>query len=193
MKIYCISDTHFFHKNMVKFENRPEDFTNQIVHSWNSMVKESDLVIHLGDVIFGPDKGNALTLIMKRLNGRKILCRGNHDSYPEAAWGDWEWFMARGFNFVCDHFVYQDLAFSHAPLTPLPVQSPQNFGQEVRLNIHGHFHRGATRLPQAGQETTFTDKYYNYQYYQANKEKYKLVQIEDELRPFSLEEILLWP
>lgn len=99
--------------------------------------------------------------------------------------------MERGFDFVCDYFVYKDLAFSHAPLTPLPMQGIRGVGKPVNLNIHGHFHRGHTRLPQSkDDQSTFKDEFYDYQYYKANKNKYHLVQIEDELRPFALEEIL---
>ena len=190
-KIWVIADTHFFHANIIKFENRPLDNVEQIITNWNKVVADEDLVIHLGDVIFGMNKDKVLPELIKRLKGKKILCRGNHDSYPESKWGNWDWFMERGFDFVCDYFVYKDLAFSHAPLTPLPFQGLRGLGKPVNLNIHAHFHRGHTRIPQPGEdESKFQDEFYDYKYYVANKEKYRLVQIEDELRPFSLEEVL---
>ena len=155
------------------------------------MVSDRDLVIHLGDVIFGENKDIELPKLMQRLNGKKILCRGNHDSYPESKWGNWDWFMERGFEFVCDYFVYRDMAFSHAPLTPLPIQGIRGLGKPVNLNIHGHFHRGHTRLPQNEVDAKeFADEFYDYKYYSANKDKYKLVQIENELRAFLFEELL---
>lgn len=84
MKIFVIADTHFYHKNIVKFENRPLDNVEQIIANWNKAVRPDDLVIHLGDVIFGLNKDTVLPDLMKRLMGKKILCRGNHDSYPES-------------------------------------------------------------------------------------------------------------
>lgn len=192
MKIFVIADTHFFHENIIKFEKRPLDNVEQIINNWNRVVGDDDLVIHLGDVIFGLEKSVKLPTIMAMLRGKKILCRGNHDSYPESKWGDWDWFMERGFDFVCDYFVYKNMAFSHAPLTPLPMQGIRGLGKQVDVNIHGHFHRGHTRLPQTKlEEAEFKDEFYDYQYYKVNKDKYKLVQVEDELRPFSLEEILI--
>lgn len=186
MKIFVVSDTHFYHENIIKFENRPLDNVEQIIKNWNSMINDHDIVIHLGDVIFGHGKDVELPKLMARLNGRKILTRGNHDSYPESKWGSWDWFMERGFDFVCDYFIYGDIAFSHAPLTPLPFQSPNNYKEPVRLNIHGHLHRGNVRGNE-GQE----DRFFDVNYFLENKDKYKLVQIEDELRPFTLEELTL--
>ena len=55
MKIWIIADTHFYHENIIKFENRPLDNVEQIIANWNKVVADEDLVIHLGDVIFGKD------------------------------------------------------------------------------------------------------------------------------------------
>lgn len=182
MNIFIISDTHFNHKNIIKYENRPEDFNEVIITNWNKLVKKEDLVIHLGDVIFGIERTKHLPEIMGRLNGKKILARGNHDE------NDWQWYMERGFDFVCDYYVYKGIAFSHAPITPLPPQTLFNHGEPVDLNIHGHFHRGRHRNPIDNK--SYTDTFYDFKYWQENQDKYKLVQIEDELRPFSLEEVL---
>lgn len=191
MKIFVIGDTHFYHKKLEEVEKRPIDATEQIITNWNKLVRDDDLVIHLGDVIFGLEKNTKLPVIMSMLKGKKILCRGNHDSYPESKWGDWDWFMDRGFDFVCDYFVYKNMAFSHSPLTPLPRQGLGAQEEAVTLNIHAHFHRGHTRLPQSKLEASeFKDEFYDYKYYSENKDKYKLVQIEDELRPFALEELI---
>ncbi len=182
MNIFVISDTHFYHENIKKYENRPEDFNELLIANWNKMVKWNDTVIHLGDVIFGIGKKEKLKSLMTSLNGKKILALGNHDNEK------WDYYMDNGFDFACDYYVYRGLAFSHAPLTPLPVQTQYNHGKLVDLNIHGHFHRGKHRNP--AENLDYKDEYYDYKYWQNNKEKYRLVQIEDELRPFSLEEIL---
>jgi len=191
MKIWVISDTHWKHKNIIKYENRPLDHNEQIVANWCKLVAPDDLVIHLGDVIFGENKQGDLKEILAKLPGKKILCRGNHDGYPTSKWGDWEWYLDCGFDAVTDYFVYQDLAFSHAPLTPLPTTARYGYGQEVRLNIHGHFHRGSHRKPHEGEDdAAFEDQFYDYKYYKEHKKKYHLVQIEDTLSPFLLDDII---
>lgn len=184
MKIFIISDTHWNHENIKKYENRPENFNEVIIRNWQKLVSPEDLVIHLGDVIFA--RAIELPSIMAQLPGRKILCRGNHDGKGI------EYYMEKGFDVVVDYFVYDNIAFSHAPLTPLPYQTAKEKGKDstfskkiVDLNIHGHFHRGKHRG-----KPGFLDKYYEWDYYNSWRKKYHLIQIEDELRPFSLEEVL---
>ena len=191
MKIFIISDTHFNHENIKKFEGRPDDFNEQIIKNCNKAISPNDLLIHLGDVIFGMDKEKNLPAIIHSIPGKKILCRGNHDGYKTSKWGDWKWFMQSGFDTVVDYFIYENISFSHAPLTPLPMQGLKNYNSPVELNIHGHFHRGHTRLPQKEQDKeTFTDEFYNYKYYNTFKEKYHLIQIEDTFAPVLLDDIL---
>lgn len=182
MKIWIIADTHFYHENIKKFQGRPDDFNEQIIKNWNKLVQHDDLVIHLGDVIFGLNKEQTLPNIMATLPGKKVLCRGNHDLNPTI------WYMERGFDFVCDYFVSEDIAFSHAPLTPLPPQTMVNDQRVVKWNIHGHFHKSKDR--DITENSTHIDKYYDGNYFKAHKEKYILLQIEDTLAPAALEEVL---
>jgi calcineurin-like phosphoesterase family protein len=181
MKLWIIADTHFNHENIKRYQGRPEDFNEQIIRNWNKLVSHDDVVIHLGDVILGHDQEKTLPSIMATLPGKKILCRGNHDPKPA------QWYMERGFDFACDFFVYQDIAFSHAPLTPLPFCSLSNNPQPVSRNIHGHFHRPKGDL---GKVSAYPDKYYDSTYYRANRGKYILAHIEDTLSPVLLEEVL---
>src|SRR5476649_1621970 len=143
MNIWIIADTHFYHENIKKFQGRPNDFNEKIIKNWNQLVAYDDVVIHLGDVIFGLDKEQRLPSLMASLPGKKILCRGNHDPKPA------EWYMEHGFDFACDYYVYKDVAFSHAPLTPLPPQTLVSDGRPVNWNIHGHFHKGTHRQVEA--------------------------------------------
>lgn len=184
MKIWIVSDTHFNHDKLMEYEHRPQGFNELIVRNWNKVVDASDLVIHLGDVILG--RNSELPQFLNRLNGKKILTRGNHDHESM------EWYMQRGFDFVCDYYIYKEIAFSHAPLTPLPLQTNrQKTGteewesREVKLNIHGHFHRG-THRGQPG----MPDRYYDHVYFHANRNKYQLIQIEDTFRPILLDTII---
>ena len=78
--IYFTSDTHFGHKNIIRFCDRPFKDVNEmneiLVKNWNDTVGVDDTVYFLGDfaMSFTP-----VETITPRLNGRKILIAGNHD------------------------------------------------------------------------------------------------------------------
>lgn len=79
--IFVTSDIHFSHEAILKFENRPfnnvEEMNEKIVENWNATVGENDLVYILGDISMGSIKETMA--LLKRLNGDKILVKGNHD------------------------------------------------------------------------------------------------------------------
>lgn len=83
--IYFTSDTHFFHGNIIGYCNRPFADTvamnEGLIEKWNRRVTPEDTVYHLGDVSFG--KFEATQAIIQRLNGYKILVKGNHDRSHE--------------------------------------------------------------------------------------------------------------
>ncbi len=58
---------------------------------------------------------------------------GNHDKYP------YTWYMNRGYDFVCDMFCWEPIAFSHEPLIKLP--------DKCQLNVHGHLHNSPYNNP----------------------------------------------
>ena len=77
--IYLIADSHFSHKNIIKYCNRPfstvEEMNETIVSNWNKLVTPDDIVYHLGDVAFG----NTGLECARRCVGHKHLILGNHD------------------------------------------------------------------------------------------------------------------
>jgi len=83
MGIWFTSDTHFYHKNIIKFTNRPwntvEEMNNALINNWNEVVKPNDTVFHLGDFAF-TSNGNWKKLI-NELNGKIYLILGNHKIY----------------------------------------------------------------------------------------------------------------
>ena len=92
MKTFFISDTHFCHTNILKYDNRPfssiEEHDENLIENWNSRVTNKDIVYHLGDFGFG--QKDKLQDIFNRLKGRKRLIRGNHDYKYDPPKG-WEW------------------------------------------------------------------------------------------------------
>lgn len=83
MKQWITSDTHFFHKNILKYckDTRPfktvEQMNQTLIDNWNSCVQPGDEVYHLGDFGFAPEE--KLANVIKRLNGDICFVSGNHD------------------------------------------------------------------------------------------------------------------
>jgi len=83
---YYISDLHFYHAALnERMDNRGfesvEAMNEYMISQWNSRVKsKKDEVVILGDFCmsrFGKDANE----LLKRLNGRKILIKGNHERF----------------------------------------------------------------------------------------------------------------
>lgn len=79
--VFFTSDTHFYHRNIMKYCNRPfetvEEMNKTLINNWNAVVKENDIVFHLGD--FGFAGSQEINDILNRLNGKIYLIMGNHD------------------------------------------------------------------------------------------------------------------
>ena len=80
-KIYFVSDTHFGHKLIIDFCNRPfasvEEMNYKLIENWNKKVPADGIVFHLGDFAWG---GYPFwKSIRDQLNGKIILIKGNHD------------------------------------------------------------------------------------------------------------------
>jgi calcineurin-like phosphoesterase family protein len=128
---FFIGDTHFGHKGIITFEaTRPyrpfdtiEEHNEELVRRWNSVVRKQDLVWHLGDFCFG----SVNIAIAGRLNGRKKLVMGNHDTYPTAEYLKYfeKLYGAIG--------VGEDFLLTH-----IPVDAGQF--ERWKYNIHGHLH-----------------------------------------------------
>ena len=79
---YYIADLHFFHKNLNdRLDKRGfksvEEMNEYMIKQWNSRVRKNDEVIVIGDLSFG--KGEETNSILRRLNGKIFLIKGNHD------------------------------------------------------------------------------------------------------------------
>lgn len=128
---WIISDTHFGHKNIIRFCDRPMNHENIMMDNWEKVVGDSDTILHLGDVAFGPRRDiYDWAQMIGDLPGHKYLIKGNHDHSSSVK-------VYRGvFDEILDPFI-QDFSdvkilFSHYP--DHPVQDQWD------INIHGHIH-----------------------------------------------------
>jgi len=133
---FVISDTHFGHTNSwekFKLEDgsplRPftstEEMDETMIERWNAKVKPGDTVYHLGDVVINQ---KSLHLV-SRLNGRKILIRGNHDIFKDKQYAEVGFEQIHGVRVFVDKFI-----LSHIPLHPDCVT------ERFKVNVHGHLH-----------------------------------------------------
>lgn len=130
--VFLVSDTHFGHANICKFlredgtKLRPwgdvDQMNEDMVKFWNETVRPSDKVYHLGDVVIN----KKYLPIMERLNGIKILIKGNHDTAKLADYVPY-------FKDVRAYHVMRGLIFSHMPIHEGGLD---RFG----CNVHGHLH-----------------------------------------------------
>lgn len=129
IETWFISDTHFGHKNILEYEKsyRPfdeiEEMNEVLIDRWNSVVCNHDIIYHLGDFCFGR---NSLE-IAKRLNGKKKLVLGNHDTYPV---GDYLQFFTQ---------IYGVIFWKNCILSHVPVH-PSMLSKRAVVNVHGHTH-----------------------------------------------------
>lgn len=83
--IFMTADSHYGHPNIIEYALRPfadvQQMNRELIRRWNDVVGPRDIVYHLGDFAMGsPSEWHA---ICKKLRGRKILVRGNHDRKTE--------------------------------------------------------------------------------------------------------------
>lgn len=127
-KYFVIADTHFGHENVIRYCNRPfstlDKMHYELIKRWNSVVANNDVVFVLGDFAFGKE---TVQKFVPLLNGRKILIKGNHDSYPN------EFYRQCGFEEVSKYPILFDFyLLSHEPLL-LSETTPY-------YNFYGHVH-----------------------------------------------------
>ena len=81
MRIFFIADTHFGHKNSIKYGSRPfasvEKMNEALIENWNQAVLPEDVIYILGD--FAYCSKTPAEDFLKRLNGEKHLIPGNHE------------------------------------------------------------------------------------------------------------------
>jgi len=133
---WFISDTHFFHTNILKFVDGNgvrirqfaslDDMHNTIIRNWNSVVGVNDYVYHLGDVTFQYHK--PFQSIMYCLNGDKRLIVGNHDKLKQEG-------LLKHFSKVMYWHGFKEENFT---ATHFPHRLDKL--RDGTFNVHGHTH-----------------------------------------------------
>ena len=136
--IWLISDTHFNHRNILTFNDdegnpiRPgfanvNEMDEYMIDRWNSVVKDGDIVYHLGDVYFGE-----LGQLLNRCHGRKRLILGNHDNGKDQN-------LLRSFGKIQMWRMFPEFGLL---LTHVPVHESSLVRKDFTMrNVHGHLHQ----------------------------------------------------
>lgn len=132
MQIYFSSDLHLGHRGIIDFQNRPfqsvEEMNRTLIHNFNSVIHANDVLYLLGDVTHRIPESEANGLI-KKLKGRKILIRGNHD-------GDYDPTLFEG--------IYDYKEFNHEKmkyvLMHYPLMEWNRSRHNSSIHLHGHIH-----------------------------------------------------
>lgn len=147
MSIWFSSDHHFGHKRIIDYCDRPfedvDEMNEELVESWNALVKSSDTVFYLGDFSM---RREAMEKFAPRLNGDKILIAGNHDgchpSNHNGRLGLMDLYR-RYFSDVYEEYDWGDFLLHHMPYYDdfdqrYPEYRPNDNG---RILLHGHVHQ----------------------------------------------------
>lgn len=133
MNIFFISDTHYGHEAPCTTFKRDDgsklrDFScaaecDQFQEEqWNKTVGKKDKVYHLGDISMTNQGLN----ILHRLNGEKVLIKGNHDKQNLSRYATY-------FKDVRGSHQFDGMLLTHIPVHP---DSLGRWG----FNVHGHTH-----------------------------------------------------
>jgi calcineurin-like phosphoesterase family protein len=137
--VFLVSDTHFGHAGVCRFTHDdgvtkvrpwtdPDEMDEEMVRRWNDRVRPNDKVYHLGDVVIN----RRCLPTLARLNGDKVLIRGNHDIFRDDEYRKY-------FRELRAYHVMNGMILSHIPIH---TESLGRFG----VNIHGHLHHNRVRI-----------------------------------------------
>jgi calcineurin-like phosphoesterase family protein len=118
-----------------------EEMDEAMIDNWNRVVKPGDRVYHLGDVVI-----NRKALVtLNRLNGRKVLIKGNHDIFKL---GDYLPY----FDDIRGYHILDQYMLAHIPVHP--QQLYRWSGQ-----FHGHLHSNRVMLEKTvGRQTVVSEE-----------------------------------
>lgn len=133
MNIWFTSDTHFGSQRTLKLSKRPfesvEEMDKTMIENWNKVVKDNDIVYHLGD--FGNYE------IGKELNGRIILLFGNYERKENPS----EKILLKNFaTWIKDNSFKFKTTYNDKILKYNLVHEPLKSNSDM-FNLFGHIHK----------------------------------------------------
>lgn len=132
---YYISDLHFGHKNVIRFDNRPfkdvDEMDAELIRLWNSKVSNDDNVYIIGDLCFR--NGIQEQWYIRQLKGHKHLILGNHDIKIQSNDEAMSYFESIDqIKIIKD--AEKDIVLCHFPLASWPMENHSAW------HIYGHVH-----------------------------------------------------
>ena len=129
--IWFTSDLHLGHRAVINMCGRPfetlDQMTEEIIQKFNSYVKKNDTAYILGDIAHRTPVEEVNRMI-GRLNGKKILCKGNHDKKYDPD-------LFEGIYDFLEIAVYGvNISLMHYPMMSWPKS------HHGSLHLHGHIH-----------------------------------------------------
>ena len=141
--IFFASDHHFHHQNILTFKRDDGSplrefesvahMNEHMVNCHNQVVRPHDKVYFLGDVSMQTTI-EALE-ILRRMNGEKILIKGNHDLAKPGRY-------LEHFKDIRGSHQFDGMILTHIPIHP---ESLARWG----TNVHGHLHHRQVLMPLA--------------------------------------------
>ena len=137
---YFISDTHFFHENVIRFDKRPftsiEEMNAKMRDWWNNTVRTNDRVYILGDFLWLDPREQERKYIdfTKSLNGHKVLIEENHDNVKR--------FSSEIDNCFENIFQRKEIKLNKKKIIMdhFPMMSYHQDVQDSVWHFHGHTH-----------------------------------------------------
>ena len=133
---YFIADYHCKHKKILDFEERPykdiSEMYEDFIEKWNKVVTESDRVVLVGDILFHGKKKDWIEFL-ERLNGKKVLVKGNHDDSKAV-----KDLVSEGY---LEEYHEVGYSFKHEGIVYWVTHYPMEIGERPnKISIHGHIH-----------------------------------------------------
>ena len=142
--IFIVSDWHFLHNREFIFKPRGfssiEEMDEIIIQNHNEIVKPEDDVYCLGDcVLGGADSLEQGLEMMRALNGRLHLVRGNHDS--DKRWAAYSTLpnVVEQQNAIYIKYQNHHFYLSHYPTFTGNLEKESL--QQITCNLYGHSHQ----------------------------------------------------
>ena len=137
MELFFTSDQHYFHRNIMLYDQRPfgsvEEMNQVMIDRHNSVVSPNDEVYIIGDFSFGT-KIQTET-VLKQLRGKLFLIKGNHDKImkKESIRSYFKWIRDyHEINLIKRKDLF--LVLSHYPF------ASWNRMHKGSIHLHGHTH-----------------------------------------------------